>query len=86
MKILVTGGAGLVGSHVAEILEARGDEVIVVDNFATGRPEHLLNLKKAKVVEDSISNDNFFDLFSKNFSDIDAIVHTAETFENGNDW
>ncbi len=86
MKILVTGGAGLVGSHVAEILEARGDEVIVVDNFATGRPEHLLNLKKAKVVEDSISNDNFFDHFSKNFSDIDAIVHTAASFANGNDW
>jgi UDP-glucose 4-epimerase len=86
LKILVTGGAGLVGSHVAEILEARGDEVIVVDNFATGRPEHLLNLKKAKVVEDSISNDNFFDHFSKNFSDIDAIVHTAASFANGNDW
>ncbi len=86
MKILVTGGAGLVGSHVAELLEARGDEVIVVDNFATGRPEHLLNLKKAKVIEDSISNDKFFDHFSKNFSEIDAIVHSAASFANGNDW
>jgi UDP-glucose 4-epimerase len=86
LRILVTGGAGLVGSHVAELLEARGDEVIVVDNFATGRPEHLLKLKKAKVVEDSISNDNFFENFSKDFSDIDAIVHTAASFANGNDW
>ena len=31
MRVLITGGAGMVGSHVAELLEARGDEVIIVD-------------------------------------------------------
>ncbi|MBI4172158.1 MAG: NAD-dependent epimerase/dehydratase family protein, partial [Actinobacteria bacterium] len=41
MRALVTGGAGFVGSHVVDALLARGDEVHVVDNFATGRREHV---------------------------------------------
>jgi len=86
MRVLVTGGAGLVGSHVAELLEARGDEVVVVDNYATGRSEHLLNLKKAQIFEDSISNEIFYDKISSSFSEFDAIVHTAASFANGDDW
>ena len=38
MKILITGGAGFLGSHLAESLVARGDEIIVLDNFYTGEP------------------------------------------------
>ena len=41
MRALVTGGAGFIGSHVVDALVARGDEVHVVDNFATGRRENL---------------------------------------------
>ena len=41
MKIFITGSHGQVGSHVAELLLGRGDEVLGIDNFATGRPEHL---------------------------------------------
>jgi UDP-glucose 4-epimerase len=41
MRALVTGGAGFIGSHVVEALLARGDEVHVVDNLATGRRENL---------------------------------------------
>jgi nucleoside-diphosphate-sugar epimerase len=86
MRVLVTGGAGMVGSHVAELLEARGDEVIVVDNFATGRPEHLNNLSRAEKIVDSISNEEFYDGISKKYKNLDAIVHTAASFANGNDW
>ncbi|KAL3626533.1 UDP-glucuronic acid decarboxylase 2 [Castilleja foliolosa] len=42
-RILVTGGAGFVGSHLVDRLIARGDSVIVVDNFFTGRKENLLH-------------------------------------------
>ncbi|KAJ8766773.1 hypothetical protein K2173_007840 [Erythroxylum novogranatense] len=42
-RILVTGGAGFVGSHLVDRLIARGDNVIVVDNFFTGRKENLLH-------------------------------------------
>lgn len=86
MRVLVTGGAGMVGSHIAELLEARGDQVITVDNFATGRPEHLVNLIKADKIENSISNLKFYDDIANRFPKIDAIVHTAASFANGNDW
>ena len=39
--VLVTGGAGFIGSHVAEAFIAAGDQVAIIDNFATGRPENL---------------------------------------------
>lgn len=86
MRVLVTGGAGMVGSHVSELLEARGDEVITVDNFATGRPEHLINLVKAEKTQDSISNEKLIEKLSSRYSHLDAIVHTAASFANGNDW
>ena len=44
MRILLAGGAGFIGSHLADALLARNDEVVVVDNFATGRPENVGHL------------------------------------------
>ncbi|MCU1393877.1 MAG: UDP-glucuronate decarboxylase [Ilumatobacteraceae bacterium] len=44
MRVLIAGGAGFIGSHLAEALLDRGDEVIVVDNFISGRPENIAHL------------------------------------------
>ncbi|KAI3523046.1 hypothetical protein L1887_01101 [Cichorium endivia] len=41
MRVVVTGGSGFVGSHLVDKLLARGDEVIVIDNFFTGRKENV---------------------------------------------
>ncbi|KAK9289423.1 hypothetical protein L1049_007578 [Liquidambar formosana] len=43
MRIVVTGGAGFVGSHLVDKLMARGDDVIVIDNFFTGRKDNVMH-------------------------------------------
>ncbi|CAN4118162.1 unnamed protein product [Withania somnifera] len=43
MRVLVTGGAGFVGSHLVDKLIKRGDDVIVIDNFFTGRKENVMH-------------------------------------------
>jgi len=45
MRVLVTGGAGFIGSHLSEALAARGDEVTVLDDLSTGREENLAALR-----------------------------------------
>ena len=44
MRVLLAGGAGFIGSHIADALLARGDEVVAIDNFATGRHENVAHL------------------------------------------
>ncbi len=44
MRVVVTGGAGFLGSHLCDALMARGDAVVCVDNFATGRLENIAHL------------------------------------------
>src|SRR5947209_10171909 len=44
MNILVTGGAGCIGSDLAEALVARGEHVVVVDNLTSGKREHMNSL------------------------------------------
>ncbi len=41
MRVMVTGGAGFIGSHLVDALTARGDEVLVLDDFSSGRSENL---------------------------------------------
>jgi UDP-N-acetylglucosamine/UDP-N-acetyl-alpha-D-glucosaminouronate 4-epimerase len=45
-KVLVTGGAGFIGSHLVDALVAQGDRVAVLDNFSTGRLENLAQVRK----------------------------------------
>ena len=73
MKILVTGGAGFIGSHLVDRLLDRGDEVVCVDNYILGRKEHLEQALKHK--EFSLHN---FDLM--NYDKLDALF-SAERFD-----
>jgi len=45
MRVLIAGGAGFIGSHLTDALLARGDEVIVVDNFISGRAHNIAHLE-----------------------------------------
>ena len=44
MRVLLAGGAGFIGSHIADALLTRGDDVVAIDNFATGRHENVVHL------------------------------------------
>jgi len=74
---LVTGGAGFVGSHLADALIARGDSVIVLDNLSTGRRgnfEHHLNSSNFEFVEGSILD---VDLVNQLVRRADHVLHLA---------
>lgn len=77
MRVLVTGGAGFIGSHLSEELFRRGDEVVVLDDLSTGRRENLRHLENRvgfKFVEGSIMDkDLVWDLTRET----DAVVHLA---------
>jgi nucleoside-diphosphate-sugar epimerase len=85
MKILITGGLGQIGSHVAELLLDRGDEVVVIDNLSTGRIEHLVENQNLKIIIDTISNRDLIYGVMDDFKP-DAVVHTACSYKDPDDW
>jgi len=85
MKALITGGCGQIGSHIAEMMLERGDEVLVIDNLATGRREHLSEHPKLQVVINTIANKELVDSLVADFLP-DVIIHTAASYKDPNDW
>ena len=85
MKILITGGLGQVGSHIAEILLDRGDEIVVIDNLATGRAEHLAPHTNLKIIIDTISNQNLIYKLMQEFKP-DVVIHAACSYKDPDDW
>lgn len=75
MKILVTGGAGFIGSHLSEELVNRGHKVVILDNLLTGRIENFDLFKdKIEFVKGSINDKELVDSLTKG---IDYIFHQA---------
>ena len=77
MKTLITGGAGFIGSHLADHLLDRGDQVAIIDNLSTGRLaniEHLTDRPDAEFVLGSILD---ADLVDEIVSQVDTVFHLA---------
>lgn len=85
MKVFVTGGSGLVGSTIIDLLLARGDEVLAIDNFATGRRDNLKPQPRLQLIEDSIVEERVVDGLIGDFRP-DVVVHTAASYKNPDDW
>ena len=83
--VCITGGAGFIGSHLAEKLLAAGDRVLVLDNFATGRRDNLpahreLDLREGTVA-DPVLVDGIFDEFRP-----EVVVHAAASYKDPANW
>ena len=77
MRVLVTGGAGFIGSHLVERLLREGWRVVVVDDFSTGSPanlRHLAGQPRLRVVEGSVTEPGRLVRWA---GEVDTLVHLA---------
>ena len=85
MKVLITGGGGFIGSHLADRLFDEGHEVLVIDNYATGRRDNLTERDGLTIVEDTIDDaaavDGAFESFAPDF-----VVHAAASYKDPDAW
>ena len=75
MRVLVTGGAGFIGSHLADALIARGDQVVALDNFSTGSTANIKHItKNFEIIDGDIRNT---ELINDTVKDVDLVFHMA---------
>ena len=75
MRAFITGGAGFIGSHIADALTARGDSVTILDNLSTGSKKNIAHLEGKIVVHEGDIRDK--DLVDKLVAESDTIFHMA---------
>jgi UDP-glucose 4-epimerase len=86
VNVLITGGAGFIGSHLADRLLARADVVLVIDNFTTGRRDNLdpatpgLTIVEGDIAEESLVRDTVASFKPS------VIVHAAASYKDPDDW
>ena len=77
MRYLITGGAGFIGSHLAERLVDRGDHVVLLDNLSTGSMENIRHLKSSPRMEYHLDGIENRQLVAELVDDADVVVHLA---------
>ncbi len=85
MRILITGGAGCLGSNLLEHWLPKGHQILIIDNFATGKREVLSEIPKLIIREGSIANDYFVNECFASFEP-EIVVHSAAAYKDPNDW
>jgi nucleoside-diphosphate-sugar epimerase len=85
MRLLVTGGAGTLGTHVIRHLYDLAESISVIDNFATSDRSSLDDLQKVRIFEGSVSSK---DLVTSVFqsSNPTHVIHLAASYKNPDDW
>jgi UDP-glucose 4-epimerase len=73
MKVLVTGGAGFIGSNIVDKLVTRGDQVVIVDNISSGKEENVNT--RARMYRVDITSPELLGVFEKEKPD--AVIHQA---------
>jgi nucleoside-diphosphate-sugar epimerase len=85
MRIIITGGAGCLGSNLIEHWLPQGHEILVIDNFATGKREVVPALPRLRLVEGSIADR---DLVARAFAEFGPthLVHSAASYKDPANW
>ena len=75
MRVLITGGAGFIGSHLSDALIARGDHVVALDNFSTGSTANIKHItKNFEIIDGDIRS---AELINETTKDVDLVLHMA---------
>jgi UDP-glucose 4-epimerase len=85
MKVLITGGGGFIGSHLADRLLAEDHEVLSLDNYATGRRDNLQERDGLTVVDDAIEDAEAVERAFASFGP-DFVVHAAASYKDPDAW
>ena len=85
MRVLITGGAGFIGSHLTDHLLQSGASVHVIDNYATGRRDNLKTHAQLTVTEGSIGDRALIDRIFDHFKP-EVVVHAAAAYKDPNNW
>ncbi len=85
MRILITGGAGCLGSNLIEHWLPQGHEILVVDNFATGKREVVPSLPRLSLLEGSIADRALVDRAFETFRPT-HVIHSAAAYKDPADW
>jgi UDP-glucose 4-epimerase len=84
-NVLITGGAGFIGSHLTDRLLARGDRVLVIDNFATARRDSLQEHDNLTLVEDTIADESAVRRAFEQ-AEPEVVVHAAASYKDPEAW
>jgi UDP-glucose 4-epimerase len=85
VRVLITGGAGFIGSHLANRLLERGDEVLAIDNYATARRDNLREHRNLNVVEGTIVDGDVVRSAIDTFSP-EVVAHAAASYKDPENW
>jgi UDP-glucose 4-epimerase len=77
MRVLITGGAGFIGSHLADRMLARGDDVVVIDDFSSGSPDNIAHLRGNARFESVVGSVSDAEVVTALVARSDAIIHLA---------
>ncbi len=85
MRVLITGGAGFIGSTLADRLLERGDAVLAIDTYETGRRDNLVPREGLTFVEGDIADLSLMNGLCEDFKP-DLIAHTAASYKDPENW
>lgn len=85
MRLLITGGAGCLGSNLIERYLPQGHEILVIDNFATGRREVVPSVRGLTVMEGTVADDGAVRSTFESFGPT-HVIHSAAAYKDPTNW